>query len=98
MKLEDLKKGQAIELRWEFWDKSREDFQPRIIRMVLVQRVGKPMEYATSGWRAKVFYDSSPKERHEKNMPYDNVYYDTWLKMSIQQNKLNVLWAPENEI
>tara|TARA_Y100000356_G_C11137572_1_gene223518 strand:- start:481 stop:681 length:201 start_codon:yes stop_codon:yes gene_type:complete len=66
--------------------------------MVLVQRVGKPMGSASSGWRAKVFYDSSPKEMYEKKMPYDNVYYDTWLNMSMQQGKLNILWTPENEV
>ena len=95
MKLEDLKKGQAIELRWEFWDKSREDFQPRIIRMVLLERCGKPMETPSSGWKATVFFDSSPKPVEESTVPYENTYYDTWLKMSIEQNKLDILWTPE---
>ena len=98
MKLEELKPGQIIELRWEFWNKPNEVFRPRTIHMVLVQRVGKPMESPSSGWRAKVFYDSSPKEMYEKKMPYDNVYYDTWLNMSMQQGKLNILWTPENEV
>lgn len=98
MKLEELKQGQIIELRWEFWDKGNETFKPRTIHMVLLERIGEPMEYATSGWCAKVFYDSNPKERYEKKMPYDNVYYDTWLKMSMEQDKLNILWTPENEV
>lgn len=90
--LKDLKKGQIIELRWEYWSHDMDEFAPRTLHMLLLERSTTP------GWRAKVFYDSCPKEQYEKNVPYINIYYDTWLKLSMEQHKLTILWTPENEV
>jgi hypothetical protein len=101
MKLKDLKRGQIIQLRWEYWDHIEDGFLPRVIHMVLLHRNDNPNfvpPKKARGWDAKVIYDSSPKESGSGTVPYDNTYYDTWLNMSISENKLSILSDVENEI
>jgi hypothetical protein len=99
MKLEDLKTGQIIELRWEYWDHNKDGFEPRVIHMVLLHRaIKEDVLKRAKGWRATVIYDSNPKERGEMDIPYDNTYYDTWLRMSISEDKLTILSDTANEV
>ena len=101
MKLEDLAKGQIIKLRWEFWDHDMDGFEPRVIHVLLLKRNDTPVfepPNRARGWETKVIYDSNPRGGNNTEVPYDNIYYDTWLKMSIDENKLTILADPENEV
>ncbi len=94
MKLKDLKEGQIIELRWEYWDHDMDAFEPRTLHMVLLHRNDTPSfepPKVARGWKAKVIYDSHPKTKQELAIPYDNTYYDTWLAASISEGKLAIL-------
>jgi len=95
MKLEDLKAGQMISLRWEYWNHDIESFEPRTLHLVLLGRSDSygPKRRRTEGWRVKVTYDSKPrpKNRSAEVIPYDNVYFDSWLRASINEGKLVIL-------
>ena len=90
----DLKEGQIIELKWEYFDHDMEHFEPRLLRMVLIERSESPWQDAMAkpnGWKVKVIYDSNMKGHRKNKVPYDNMYFDTWIQMSINQNKLKVI-------
>ena len=94
VRMEDLKKGQIVELKWEYFDHDMDHFEPRLLRMVLVERLQtaiQDVKMKPNGWRTKVFYDSKLSEHENKAVPYENVYYDTWIKLSIKQGNLRVL-------
>ena len=97
MKLEDLQRGQIIELRWEYWNHDMDTFEPRKLHAVLLRRNDIPSfdpPTRARGWIAKVIYDSHPKTKQEFDIPYDNTYYDTWLVASINEGKLAILSDP----
>ena len=93
----DLKAGQIIELRWEYFDHDQAEFEPRFLKMILLERIVNPHESditaRPTGWKAKVIYDSNVEKsgNYRLAVPYDNMYYDTWVQMSINQNKLRVI-------
>lgn len=85
----DLKEGQIIELRWEYFDHDQEEFEPRFLRVLLLERI---QTSTSDGWKTKVIYDSNLANKRKTNsVPYDNFYWDTWVQMSINQNKLKVI-------
>ena len=94
MKPQDLKEGQIIELEWEYFDHNMDEFEPRLLRMILIERMQSPIQDAMTkpnGWKTQVFYDSNLRGHKKIKVPYYNVYYDTWLQMSINQNRLKVI-------
>jgi len=96
IKLSDLKRGQLIELRWEYFDHDLDEFEPRFLKVILMDRLQyHPVRNSDSeprGWKAMVIYDSNTRKMAKGNfVPYINMYFDTWLSMSIEQNKLKVI-------
>ena len=92
--LKDLKAGQMIELRWEHWNNVNEEFEPRTLHLLLIERSTEGRRVETNGWRAQVIYDSRPADRGPE-IPYNNLYHDGWLKQSMRENKLIILSEPD---
>lgn len=96
IKLSDLKRGQLIELQWEYFDHDLDEFEPRFLKIILTDRLQyHPVRNSDSepnGWKAMVIYDSNTRKMAKGNfVPYSNMYFDTWLNMSINQNKLKII-------